>query len=213
MKVYVGQARGAKLIATLNDLGFGEMTVREEYPPRRKPWAFDNGAFKDWKAGKPFDAARYTKALERIEAAGDRPAFAVVPDIVAGGLASLRFSEQWAPRLRTFAPLYLAVQDGMEEDDVRDAISPYADIFVGGSLPWKIRTAARWVALAHSLGLACHVGRVGTYRRTRWAQRIGCDSIDSCLPLWSTENLDAFRAGLAVEPRHAELFRESGRRE
>jgi hypothetical protein len=44
--------------------------------------------------------------------------------------------------------------------------------------------------------MPCHIGRVGTYNRTRWARRIGADSIDSALPLWSEENLQRFLAGL-----------------
>ena len=49
-----------------------------------------------------------------------------------------------------------------------------------------------WVKVAHELGVKCHIGRVGTARRVRWAARIGADSIDSALPLWSKENLAVF---------------------
>lgn len=199
MKVYVGQARGSKLIAELTALGFGEMTVREEFPPRRRPWAFDNGAFKDFKAGSHFDVFAFKAVLEKIEAGKDRPDFAVIPDIVEGGMASLGFSLSWVPRLRDFAPLYLAVQDGMNEEAVARVLDDegFHGVFVGGSLRWKIRTGKRWVELAHQRSMACHIGRVGTFRRTRWAQRIGADSIDSCLPLWSEENMRSFLAAFA----------------
>jgi len=93
---------------------------------------------------------------------------------------------------------YLAVQDGMAAADVRAAIAGFGGIFVGGTLSWKLQTGASWVRLAHELGLPCHVGRVGTARRVRWARRIGADSIDSCLPLWSKEQLAGFVSALGA---------------
>jgi hypothetical protein len=139
-----------------------------------------------------FDAGAYVRSLDRV----DGPDFAVVPDIVAGGMRSLDFSLGWVDRLRGVAPLYLAVQDGMAAADVVPVARHFAGLFVGGTLPWKIRTGGEWVTLAHRLGLPCHVGRVGTFRRVLWAKRIGADSIDSCLPLWSRANLATFRAAL-----------------
>lgn len=125
-----------------------------------------------------------------------------------GGGESLRFSLAWAdrPELRALkAPLYLAVQDGMHSVDIEPHLDKFAGLFVGGTLPWKIRTAAGWVAVAHAFGKRCHVGRVGTRRRVQWALRIGADSIDSCLPLWSEENLRAFIGGLKGD-QNQELF-------
>lgn len=202
MKAYVGQARGSKLVAKLTALGFGEMTVREEFPPRRFPWVFDNGAFKDWggpkKNGK-FQTARYEEALERmVLSTVPRPDFVVVPDIVAAGLESLRFSDSWLPRLTWLAlPLYLVVQDGMTEGDVAVAISAYAGLFVGGSPEWKMLTAPQWVQFAHLHGKPCHIGRMGTRQKVRAARRWGADSIDSCTPLWSEANLARFVAGFS----------------
>src|SRR5262245_11216869 len=181
-------------------MGWGEMTTRAEVPPRRRPWAFDNGAFLDWRRGRDFDGDAYQRALERVEG----PDFLIVPDIVAGGRRSLDFSLGWVDRLRGVAPLYLAVQDGMSACDVLEAAPDCAGLFVGGSLPWKVRTGHEWVQLAHCLGKPCHIGRVGAVRRVAWAMRIGADSIDSCLPLWSRENLARFRA--ALEDRQMELI-------
>jgi hypothetical protein len=45
-------------------------------------------------------------------------------------------------------------------------------------------------------------------RRVRWAQRIGADSIDSALPLWSDANLDRFLGALEPTKQH-ELFAEA----
>ena len=203
MKVYVGQTRSTRLLAKLRELGFGEMTVRSEWPPRRAPWALDNGAFTDWKAKRPFDERTFLRVLDRMHEARDdagppdipAPDFLVVPDIVAGGLNSLGFSLKWGERLRRrgwCGPLYLAVQDGMERADVVPYVHLFQGLFVGGTLRWKLKTAEEWIALARLRGLPCHIGRVGTAPRVRWARRIGASSIDSALPLWSAANLHRF---------------------
>ena len=60
--------------------GFSEMTNRGELPPKRRPYAFDNGAYKDWRAEKPFDAVRYEKDLKKLESM-ELPEFMVAPDL------------------------------------------------------------------------------------------------------------------------------------
>jgi hypothetical protein len=175
----------------LTQYGFGEMTVREEVPPRRTPWAFDNGAFKDWKAGKPFQHDKYVRALNKAPHTMD---FVAAPDIVEGGLHSLEFSLSWVDRLRGL-PLYLVVQDGMTWADVVPHLHHFKGLFVGGTLPWKLETASTWIQGAHSVGLLCHVGRVGTGQRVRLMRKLGADSIDSALPLFSMDNFRKFLAG------------------
>ncbi len=119
--------------------------------------------------------------------------------MVAGGNDSLDLSMSWVGEIhKARVPAYLAVQDGMRGDDVERVLraGDFAGVFVGGSLPWKLATGAQWVAFAHRLGKPCHIGRVGTPSRVRWAKEIEADSIDSCLPLWSREQLAAFVAAL-----------------
>jgi hypothetical protein len=206
VNVYVGQTRAAGWIRTMESYGFGEMVCRGELPPRRHPWAFDNGAFKDWTAGKEFDEARYNKDLDYLHLhAKASPDFMVVPDKVAGGLESLKFSLSWVDRLRRFGrPLYLVVQDGMGIADVGPELEPFAGIFVGGTLKWKLQTARDWIRYAHVYRLKCHIGRMGTEKRVRAALRWGADSIDSCLPLWSADNLKRFLKGF--EPSRTTEF-------
>lgn len=207
MIVLVGQTHGSKMRAILDANGFGEMTCREEYPPLRSTWAFDNGAFKDFRAGRDFEGEEYEDILERMRAERGTytaPMFLVVPDIVGGGAESLRFSDRWIPKVAGLAPLALAVQDGMTAAEVDAACGPYRWIFVGGTVPWKLATGASWVRFAHERGLKCHVGRVGTPRRVRWAVRIGADSIDSTQPLWSFGHMRRFVA--AVRGDQGELF-------
>jgi hypothetical protein len=194
MRVYVGQTRSRKLIRSLTYFGFGEMTVREEVPPRRTPWAFDNGAYKDWKAEVPFKEDKYLRALEQAHGAD----FVVAPDIVAGGVKSLEFSELWFPRL-TGLPLYLAVQDGMVPSDVGPLVGKYKGVFLGGTLEWKLATLQEWRDVTRVWGKPLHVGRVGTRERTKLCRRVGVDSIDSALPLWSTGNLVQFLEGVFGE--------------
>jgi hypothetical protein len=204
--VYIGQTRSRSLIKRLSDMGLGEMTNRGEFPPRRTPWAMDNGAYRDHTAGDSFNVAAFEADLARVAATELRPAFVVAPDVVAGGDASLVFSLSWLERLRPVAPVYLVTQDGMNPDAVGGALFAFAGLFVGGSLRWKIKTGREWVRIAHRHGKPCHIGRVGTPRRVLWAKRIGADSIDSCLPLWSEGQLQRFLGALASA--QGELFSE-----
>ncbi len=207
VKAYVGKTRSRSLMARLDQLGIGECTVRGELSPQREScgWFYDNGAFRDFQAGRPFDALRFTRDMWAIANGGRRerrfsaPDFIVLPDLVAAGAASLAFSRSWKgdPLVRWAAPLYLAVQDGMEEAQVAAELEGIAGIFVGGSLEWKLATGKAWAAFAHARGLRCHIGRVGTAQRVAWARDAGADSIDSCLPLWSTSNLDVFAEALS----------------
>lgn len=199
LRVYLGQTRGTLLIETLNKYGFGEMTCRGELPPRRRPWAYDNGAFPDWTAGRPFDEEAFLRDCDVIARLEHGPDFVVLPDRVMGGALSLTVSMAWEPKLRGLAPLYLAVQDGMCADDVRDVIEDVDGLFVGGSLRWKVRTGEEWVRVAAAHGKPCHIGRVGTPKRVRWARRIKATGIDSCLPLWSDGHLFKFLHALAFD--------------
>lgn len=208
MRIYVGQTRAADLTRRLWTLGLGECTARGELPPRRRPWFYDNGAFKDWTAGKPFDKEAFLSDLDSIYRAIDRPEWIVLPDIVAGGVESLEYSSRWVHRCRGLAPLYLAVQDGMTETDVAPLLPHVAGLFVGGTLGWKVSTGRAWARFAHENQRRCHVGRVGTPRRVKWAMRIDADSIDSALPLWSEDNLTRFLGAMEPSNQHA-LFVEA----
>lgn len=198
MIAYVGQTRSRALVARLDQLGLGECVVRGELPPRRTSggWFWDPGAFRDWRAGVAFDVTRFLRDLRWMNYRGLVPDFVIAPDIVAAGLASLDFSAEWRDVIPEHFPTYLAVQDGMTSADVAAHLDRYDGLFVGGTLEWKLATAGAWVQLAHAHGKRCHVGRVGTAARVRWARRIGADSIDSALPLRHAEHLDAFLAAL-----------------
>jgi len=202
VKVYLGQTRSIDLIGRLAELGFGELCCRGELPPRRLPFAYDNGAFKDWTADRPFNLVRYERDLRWMAYNDCLPDFICAPDVVGQGRESLDWSLFCTGPEGEFVPdalrdrVYLVVQNGMSERLLAPHLDVFAGIFVGGTLEWKLETGEEWVKLAHRRGLRCHVGRVGTEERVRWARYIGVDSIDSALPLWSEENLARFCRGL-----------------
>jgi hypothetical protein len=162
---------------------------------RLSPWFFDNGAYEDWKAGVAFDAPEFRRDLASI-ALTDPPDFVVAPDLVGEGAASLALSASWLPELRAYPwPVYLAVQDGME-DLPSLGLERWDGIFIGGTLPWKLRTAPHWAALARRASLPSHFARCGTARRVSYARALGCASLDSSLPLWSKDNMRRFTQAL-----------------
>jgi hypothetical protein len=139
-------------------------------------YAIDNGAWSAYTSGEPWNPGPFEQLITEL---GGGSSFVVVPDIVAGGLASLRLSESWLPRLKGVGGRRLIpVQDGMTPADVRPLIGSDVGIFVGGSTDWKIATMGRWGALARERGSYCHVGRVNTVRRIRLCLLAGVDSFD-----------------------------------
>lgn len=200
MKAYTGETRAAALRARLAASNVGCIVVRGRVGKANVGawpfWAYDNGAFTDWRHGTPFDEAQFLADVLAMVDESNRPDWVVLPDIVAGGLASLGASLAWLSRLHRLPLRFaLAVQDGMTPADIPwDA--PFNVLFVGGSVGWKLENGATWAAAAHEHGKACHIGRVGSARRLRWAAGAGADSVDSALPLFSSGNLESFLGAL-----------------
>ena len=140
-------------------------------------YALDNGAWTAYQQRHPFDVKRFEVALARMGAGAD---WTVVPDVVAGGLESLRFSLSWLPRVLAASPLaLLAVQDGMAVDDVLPHIvGGRTGIFVGGSTEWKLRTIDEWAGVGRLAGCWVHVGRVNSARRISACAVAGVTSFD-----------------------------------
>jgi hypothetical protein len=206
MMAYVGEATCKRIDAHLDAGGYGQVILRGRVGKARlngRRWFYDNGAFRDWRSGVPFDAPAFEADILAILdlAPRERPDFVVLPDRVAAGLESLGMSLAWLHRLGRLSLRYaLVVQDGMRADDIPWE-APFDVLFVGGSLDWKLQTAQLWIHAAHEHGRVCHVGRVGTGRRVRWALDLAADSIDSSLPLWSVDKLDIFTAAVASPQR------------
>jgi hypothetical protein len=139
-------------------------------------YALDNGAWTAFQQGKPFDEDAFMRAVDLM---GEHADWIVLPDIVAGGLASLDYSLTWLERLRGLpTPVLLAVQDGMEIDDVRSILGPAVGIFVGGTTEWKEATASAWGSVARRRNCYLHVGRVNSIRRIKICAAAGANSID-----------------------------------
>ena len=148
-------------------------------PPEGIRVAADNGAWGCFQSGLPFNSDGFLRMLERYGSLCD---WIVIPDKVAAGRESLEFSESWMPQLKHFKLLLLAVQDGMEPEDVTSFMRCHPNvsigIFLGGSTEWKLRTMYGWGMVAHALGVYYHVARVNSVRRIRLAQEAGAYSID-----------------------------------
>lgn len=174
-------------------------------PTWGRRYGLDNGAWSAFTTGRAFDSGRFWALLERFgrhKHASQRPDWIVCPDIVAGGRESLRLSLEWLFYVRQYGHPLIAVQDGMEPDDVARYVDSRVGIFVGGTTDdspgggWKWRTLPAWAALARELGAYLHVGRVNSARGIRWCAAHGVDSCDgTSATKWS---VNAPRLGAAV---------------
>lgn len=146
-------------------------------PPAGMKYALDNGAWSDFQAGREFDGDAFDGLLDAYGADAD---WIVLPDIVAGGLASLAMSKRWMNRcLGSGCPLVLiAVQDGMEPDDLAPLVGPNVGIFLGGSTEWKLARAMDWGEFAATRGVYYHFARCNTETRFKLAHDAGANSID-----------------------------------
>lgn len=138
----------------------------------------DNGA---WSAR---DTGTYPDDLKRLFirlmiALGGIADWAVPPDIVAGGGASLSLSLRWLPWvLKHCRRALIAVQNGMTAAQVRPYLGGDVGVFVGGDTAWKLATMGEWASLARERGAWCHVARVNTVRRIRKCALAGATSFD-----------------------------------
>lgn len=165
--------------------------------------AIDNGAWSDYQAGRPFDEEQYERFLNWVEAQAIVPDWCVLPDVVAGGAASLELSARYKNRCAAVAPLALiAVQDGMEEEDLEDLVGPGVGIFLGGSTAWKLARMAQWGRFCARRGIYYHVARVNTAKRMFMALAAGADSVDGS----SASRYSVTLSKLDLARRHQDLF-------
>lgn len=202
----VGEGTGG-FARLLERLGWGRMWIartRNIYIYPGEPWGFDNGAFMDWRRGEVFNEHAFQTALDRALAVPEPPHLAVLPDIVGGGLNSLRLSEGWLARVPPY-PWYLAVQDGMEPRDVEHLTSEVRGVFLGGTNSFKAR-AEIWCEWAHDNDLRFHYGRAGTLNKVAHAMKVEADSLDSAFPLWTKERMALFVEQVVGGPIQKDLF-------
>ena len=177
MKIYLGIVGSKKVQKFAADHGCGWTLTPDNH--RHIPFGdyfLDNGAFSAWKNKKPYRIEPFMKLIKKYPNFD----FIVVPDIVCGGKESFEYPQSIVQDLPR--PRYLAVQDGMQLNDIMFHLSNYDGIFVGGSLEWKFRTSLDWCNLAHLKEIKCHVGRVGTWEGLTVMDRWGIDSVDTTTP-------------------------------
>jgi hypothetical protein len=142
-------------------------------------WGSDNGAWADFQAGRSFDEDAYEHFLDWVGAQPVHPDWIVLPDIVAGGLPSLRLSMRYLNRCLSLAPLVLiAVQDGMETTDLAALVGTAVGVFLGGSTEWKLATMRAWGEFCAERGIHYHVARVNSTKRMNLAASCGTQSVD-----------------------------------
>lgn len=140
------------------------------------PYSLDNGAWSAYTSGGAWDAGAFRSALRGC---GSRADFVVVPDIVEGGLQSLKLSAEWLPFVMSLTQIALVpVQDGMTPKDVAPLLNRKVGIFVGGSTRFKEDTMIQWGDLAAKIGCWFHVGRVNTCRRIELCAAARATSFD-----------------------------------
>lgn len=136
-------------------------------------WGMDNDAFSDG-GFKP------DKFMDRLYQLRDVPGclFVCLPDAVGDAATTITKFFEWSAWVKYLGyPVALVGQDGLE--DLTIPWSMFDAFFIGGSTQWKLsKTAASIVAEAKKLGKWVHMGRVNSVPRIRYAQRIGCDSVD-----------------------------------
>ena len=139
------------------------------------PWAADNDAYSKW------DRGRYRDMLERIRQR-EGCLFVTAPDVVGDAKVTIERFFQWRDELAEL-PVALVGQDGLESS--KTPWDLFGTFFVGGTTEWKMGAqAAHLIREAKDRGKWVHMGRVNSYERSRYAQWLGCDSIDGTQFSW-----------------------------
>lgn len=137
------------------------------------PYALDNGAFVAHKRKQEWSEAEWKRLLLWSAMSGQRPLWAVVPDVVANREATIERWRQYAPEVRRygFRPAF-AVQDGMTFDDVPDGDCV---LFIGGGNKFKDSAIGPWCARFPG---RVHVARVNRWDRLVRSYHAGAVSVD-----------------------------------
>lgn len=182
MQFFANPTSGAAEAMRKGLLGMIDTPAQGNVLPDGVDWVADNGCFT---GGYPGDDGFIEWAGKRT-ALAERCAFVVAPDVARGpngelapnAAATLARSAPILPRIRDLGfPAALVAQNGLE-----DLVVPWDDfdaLFIGGDDAWKLGPAARGlVREAKAHGKHVHMGRVNSLKRLRYAQAIGCDSVD-----------------------------------
>lgn len=122
--------------------------------------------------------------------------FAVAPDLFdpSGAPCHEQTLERWnrfGPMVERwgFTPAFVC-QVGSSPDNVPDA----PVLFLGGTTEWKLGPDARAIVEAHRDERWIHMGRVNSRKRWKYAESIGCHSVDGTFLTFAPDtNLDRMR--------------------
>jgi hypothetical protein len=183
--MYLANPSSARIRAVMaaGQLGMMVTPAQGNRLPPGVAFSVDNGCGpgRDGKPGTGYPGDRaYLELLARMSArARLRCLFATAPDVLCDAPATIERSARFVYRIRASfgLPVALVAQDGAENLDM--PWSWFDVLFIGGSDTWKEGPAARSLAAeAKARGKGVHMGRVNTFRRLRYAERIGCDTAD-----------------------------------
>lgn len=174
--LYLANPCGAAVIDAMQaqQIGYIDTPAQGNRRPKGVTWCADNGCFGK---GYPGDEQWLAWLTKNAHAAADC-LFATAPDVVGDARATLARSVPWLSKIRELGyPAALVAQDGLENLDV--PWDEFDVLFIGGSTEWKLGDAARdLVKEAKARGKRVHMGRVNSLRRYRYAEAIGCDTVD-----------------------------------
>lgn len=157
------------------DICFIKTPAQGNKIPIGSMWLADNGCFGK---GYPGDI-QYIKWLVDNKPHRKDCLFATAPDVVGDFQATTKRSAPFLPVIREigYKVAYIA-QDGM----LPDSKVPWGEfdcLFIGGTTEFKLSEDAALIAQeAKSKGKWVHMGRVNSNQRIRYAEAIGCDSVD-----------------------------------
>lgn len=137
-------------------------------------WSADNGCFGK---GYPGDEAWFAWLTANAHDAGTCR-FAVAPDVVGDAAATLARSLPWLPKIRALGyPAAFVAQNGLTVESC--PWGAFDVLFIGGDTTFKLGPEARaLIREAKRRGMWVHMGRVNSEKRMRYAQAVGCDSVD-----------------------------------
>jgi len=145
----------------------------ERGPFHFMPYALDNGAWPAFLNKEPWSEAEWRRLVMWSAMSGQRPLWALVPDVVADRSATIASYHRHVDHVRRFGfrPAF-ALQDGMTFEDVPD---DDCVLFLGGSTDWKEAAIEPW---CRRFAGRVHVGRVNKWDRLWRSYKAGAISVD-----------------------------------
>lgn len=169
--LYLTPASGQEVREAIADGSFGQIVTPKSGDKivEGATWALDNGCFSE-----RWSESRWKKNIGRYK---DVPncLFAVIPDVVANAAATDELWYKWSTFVKEYGykPAYFLQNGCTHIPDDAEAI------FTGGDTDWKLGSEAReWLSEAQKRELWCHMGRVNSLKRLRYAYDLGYDSVD-----------------------------------